>query len=85
MESAAVNNIADRARVLTFFFIFLRICHMAPNQKLGHGQGINQEQKSKATGGGARATSGERVHVVGFTGTGYQRSLPLNESDAYNF
>jgi len=58
---------------------------MAPNQKLGQGQGINQEQKPKATGGGAYATSREKVHVVGFTGTGYQRSLPLNESDAYNF
>jgi hypothetical protein len=44
-----------------------------------------KEQKSKATGGGARATSREKVHVVGFTGTGYQRSLPLDESDAYNF
>jgi len=58
---------------------------MAPNQKLGHGQGLNQEQKAEATGGrGVRATR-EEVHVVGFTGTGYQRSLPLNESDAYNF
>jgi len=57
---------------------------MAPNQKLGHGQGDKSRTKGKGHGR-ARATSREEVHVVGFTGTGYQRSLPLNESDAYNF
>jgi hypothetical protein len=56
---------------------------MAPNQKLDHAQG--DKSGTKARGGSARATPCEKVQVVGFTGTGYQRSLPLNESDAYNF
>jgi hypothetical protein len=58
---------------------------MAPDQKLGHGLGDKSRTKGKGHGRGARATLREEVHVVGFTGTGYQRSLPLNESDAYNF
>jgi hypothetical protein len=56
---------------------------MAPNQKLDRGQGYKYGTKPR--GANARATPCEEVQVVGFTGTGYQRSLPLNESDAYNF
>jgi hypothetical protein len=53
------------------------------------GQGKSRT-KSKAAGGGAGATGAvlggpERSDVVGFTGTGYQRSLRVHESDEYNF
>ena len=85
MESAVPNSITDRAMVLTFFIFFKDMPYGAESEAWSEERGGNQEQKVKGRGRGARATSGEKVHVVGFTGTGYQRSLPLNESDAYNF
>jgi hypothetical protein len=30
-------------------------------------------------------TPAEAIHAVGFRGSGYQRSLPVHESGAYNF
>src|ERR1035437_3143331 len=88
---------ASRLRVLSFTSPRLRksISHAnATRSFAGESKGRsevreNQEQikgrgrgrpRHRCCGGGP-----ERSDVVGFTGTGYQRSLRVHESDEYNF
>ena len=67
----------------------VRIQNSEVRIKIKGNKKINIKSKSKVKGSGQecpRATWGmERLHAVGFTGTGYQRSLRVHENDEYNF
>src|ERR1700757_4964232 len=89
-EITAATRVRAAERRWFLFMLVLeltRICHVGRKGEAGVGRSAPADSKSatesKAAGGGARSTQG--IEVVGFRGTGYQRSLRVHESDEYNF